>query len=202
MQKCKFFRWAGTSPSISPPATQIPTLPSSTPATTIAVNRLTSSGDVTCAHPHCQTVRLAPGCVNKWCRRHCRLLGNCDIISHTIGTSAPTTAVPADSSVGNFFASQGHGPSTAPSSTAPPALLAVPPPPRASTSALQTLDACPDPRFSSQMQDIFSTEWGVQQGLVASKREREAEQLENTRRANMEVTVHAQVKVNICSPFL
>jgi hypothetical protein len=36
-------------------------------------------------------------------------------------------------------------------------------------STFQSLDAHPDPRFSSQIQDVFSTEWGVQQGLVASK---------------------------------
>ena len=63
-------------------------------------------------------------------------------------------------------------------------------------TALRSLDARPDPRFSSQMQDVFSAEWGVQQGLIASKREREAERLENARRANMEVTVHAQVEVS------
>ena len=56
-------------------------------------------------------------------------------------------------------------------------------------------DARPDPRFSSQMQDIFSSEWGVQQDLLAYKLEQEAEQLENTRRANIEITVHAQLKV-------
>jgi len=197
MQKCKFFRWAGTSPMISPPATQISTIPSAS-TTASMVNRLTSWGDVTCTHPDCQTVRLAPGCVNKRCRRHCRLVGNCDYKSHVINASAvnnsaPATSAPANYSGNNFFASQGYGPPTA--STTPHALTAAPSPPHATSSTFRTLDACPDPRFSLQMQDIFSAEWGVQQGLVASKPEREAERLENTRRANMEITVHTQVKV-------
>ena len=136
MQKCKFFCWAGTSPTISPPATQISTNPSAS-TTASMVTHLTSLGDVTCAHPDCQTIRLAPGCVNKRCRRHCRLVGNCNYKSHVVNTSAvnnsaPASSAPADYSGNNFFASQGYGPPTA--STTPHALTAAPSPPRATSS--------------------------------------------------------------------
>lgn len=94
--------------------------------------------------------------------------------------------------------------STIPISQPPTALQSPPPAAQASTSSqpsapgstLRTLDARPDSRYVSQMPDVFSTEWGVQQSLVASKRKREAETLENSRRVTMQVTVHAQITVH------
>jgi hypothetical protein len=227
MLKCKFFHWAGGSPSTSPSTMQTATMSAPTPAA--IVDLLVPVGDGMCAHPDCQTTRLAPGCVNKQCWRHCRLLGNCNFKSHIVNTSAlvPTALaatswnsyIPSQGSVSsttttslcpqpltatlsvpqattsldvdtnsNFFSSQGFIPSAAPSSS-----MSVP---RTAALTFRSLDARPDPHFTSQIQDVFSTEWGVQQGLVASKREREAERLENIRRANMEVTVHAQIKVS------
>lgn len=191
--KCKFFRWASTSPSALPVIPQGPAstnIPSSLAPT--AVNHITSSGEVTCAHTGCQTQRLAPGCINKRCCRHCLLLGKCNVKTHMVASNVPLSTVPPEDS---FFSFQAYGPSPTPASTAPHASTSQLSPPPTTSSTLCSLDPRPDPRYSSQIQDVFSTEWGVQQGLLASKREREAERLENTRKANAEITVHAQIRV-------
>src|ERR1700683_1055241 len=123
MAKCKFFRWADASPSASPPTAQSATManvlnvPLSFPTAT--VNHVTLTGDGTCAHPDCQTTRLAPGCVNKRCRRHCRLLGNCDVKSHAVNVSVPAPSALPGAPWGSHFPSQSFSPSVAMASIVP-----------------------------------------------------------------------------------
>ena len=155
-------------------------------------NHITSSGEVTCTHTGCQSQHLAPGCFNKQCHRHCLLLDKCNVKTHMVVSTVPLSTVPPEDS---FFLSQAYGPSPTPASTAPHTSTSQLSPPPTTSSTLRSLDPCLDPRYSLQIQDVFSTEWGVQQGLLASKRERKAERLENTRKANAEITVHAQIRV-------
>jgi hypothetical protein len=167
-------------------------------------SRLTATGEVTCAHQDCQTTQLAPGCKRKHCCRHCRQLGGYDgVVTHTVKVPAGGTfaSVP-DTSDDNFFSSRGYRAPLPPASDRPQAstsalmILPLQPPPQLADSTIQSLNACPDPRYSSQMENVFSEQWGVQQRLSATWRAREAEQLENTRKAKTKVTVHAQVKVH------
>jgi len=76
MLKCKFFRWAGARHQLRFYYADCNN------ECTNACSHCRSShavGDGMCTHPDCQTTRLAPGCINKQCWRHCRLLRNCTL---------------------------------------------------------------------------------------------------------------------------
>lgn len=184
--ECSYFRWGSSSPSSSP------TLPQSTAtylaptqtATQIAVNL------AGCTFSGCGTARLAPACSTRMCRRHCLQLGTCAMPSHRKPNDSQSTSAPTP-------ATTTYPPSGSTLSTLPPTpsiSLTVSSTPTSSTT-LQTLDARPHPVHPSHIAPVFTQSWEVQQTLYNSKRERDAEMLENSRRAMAQVTVHAQVTV-------
>jgi hypothetical protein len=144
MLKCKFFHWMGSSPSALPSTTQIATM-ASAPVPAATVDHIVSMGDGTCAHPDCQTMCLASGCVNTQCQCHCWLLRNCSFKSHIVNTSAPVPTVPAATLQNSYIPSWGSVSLTMATSLCPQPSTSTLFVPQATTS----LDVHTDSNFSS-----------------------------------------------------
>lgn len=163
--------------------------PTLAPSSTLVPIATHSSALVQCAYGECTVTRIAPGCKTGSCRRHCLAAGGCD----GVGPSHLPETLKSNTITTN---SQPVPSSTIPSQSPAPAPAAGPSTFQRTSSGVRTLDPRPDPKYMSHIEDVFTAEWAANQSLVASKRDREAELLENTRRTKSQIIVHAQLEVS------
>jgi hypothetical protein len=69
------------------------------------------------------------------------------------------------------------------------------PMPIMTANTLGSIDACANPRYSSHMPDVFTTQYAREQALHEEKRSRDEERIRNLKRAEQTVTVYAFYEV-------
>lgn len=149
----------------------------------------------TCPTPGCGQKRIAPLCPRRLCRKHCRQLGGCLVKTHFPDKAPPSTNIPPPS-LGVALPTLASPPHQPPSLSLPLAQAQsfLPRPPVAGPSTLpssETLDALPDARYVSHMPTIFTEQLRREQELLEDQRQRDAERIQNEKRAKHSVVIYA-----------
>jgi hypothetical protein len=198
---CSYFRWA--SPKSSPATSNAPspTLPSSsTLATLNAVSQalvtagpsqvqatagpsrlhvpaISSSVGSRCPYLNCTSTRIAPGCKQRSCRKHCRQTGGCSQPGHN-SVLAATSGEARETSQ-----ALSHDEPNLPEHSPPP-------PNQAEVANARTVDTFANPRYASQMPAIFTQQHAREQELAERRRMLDAERLTHTQLARHHVLAY------------
>ncbi|KAF8952645.1 hypothetical protein BDZ97DRAFT_1681014 [Flammula alnicola] len=192
-EQCSFIRRASKSPSASPTLPSEPTFPGPPPlAASVPVPQAMGTK---CPIHTCGQSRIADDCQRRVCRKHCIEAGGCSSKKHKVSTGAASAAptaplalpsrpppVPSLPSASSTFFSQESLWSTPLSTPPPPSTVELPLP--------ETVDARPDPRFSTHLRPIFTSLVAEQQELAHQQRKTDAERQENAHKVKKRIALY------------